>query len=277
MLIGQTVSHYELLEKIGEGEMSEVFKAWDTKIKRVVVLKFLKTRESTSSDEYIRFVHEAQAGGALDHPNICTVYDMEEIEDIQFISMAYIDGERLDDIIKSNKLKPVESIRIAIQIAEGLNTAHKNGIIHRDVKSSNVKITKEGEVKILDFGIAKLLGGTRVTKSGTTLGTVTYMSYEQALGKEVDHRTDIWSLGVLLFEMIAGQLPFAGETEQEIIYTLLNEPPCDIKSIKADIPDELERIICKSMQKNPEHRYQHLDDFIVDLKNVLNKNYEIHH
>jgi serine/threonine protein kinase len=276
MLIGQTVSHYELLEKIGEGEMSEVFKAWDTKIKRVVVLKFLKTRESTSSDEYIRFVHEAQAGGALDHPNICTVYDMEEIEDIQFISMAYIDGERLDDIIKSNKLKPVESIRIAIQIAEGLNTAHKNGIIHRDVKSSNVKITKEGEVKILDFGIAKLLGGTRVTKSGTTLGTVTYMSYEQALGKEVDHRTDIWSLGVLLFEMIAGQLPFVGETEQEIIYTLLNEPPCDIKSIKADIPDELERIICKSMQKNPEHRYQHLDDFIVDLKNVLNKNYEIH-
>ncbi|MEE9571804.1 MAG: serine/threonine-protein kinase [Candidatus Neomarinimicrobiota bacterium] len=276
MLIGQTVSHYELLEKIGEGEMSEVFKAWDTKIKRVVVLKFLKTRESTSSDEYIRFVHEAQAGGALDHPNICTVYDMEEIEDIQFISMAYIDGERLDDIIKSNKLKPVESIRIAIQIAEGLNTAHKNGIIHRDVKSSNVKITKEGEVKILDFGIAKLLGGTRVTKSGTTLGTVTYMSYEQALGKEVDHRTDIWSLGVLLFEMIAGQLPFAGETEQEIIYTLLNEPPCDIKSIKADIPDELERIICKSMQKNPENRYQHLDDFIVDLKNVLNKIYEIH-
>jgi serine/threonine protein kinase len=276
MLIGQTVSHYELLEKIGEGEMSEVYKAWDTKIKRVVVLKFLKTRESTSSDEYIRFVHEAQAGGALDHPNICTVYDMEEIEDIQFISMAYIDGERLDDIIKSNKLKPVESIRIAIQIAEGLNTAHKNGIIHRDVKSSNVKITKEGEVKILDFGIAKLLGGTRVTKSGTTLGTVTYMSYEQALGKEVDHRTDIWSLGVLLFEMIAGQLPFVGETEQEIIYTLLNEPPCDIKSIKADIPDELERIICKSMQKNPEHRYQHLDDFIVDLKNVLNKNYEIH-
>jgi serine/threonine protein kinase len=276
MLIGQTVSHYELLEKIGEGEMSEVFKAWDTKIKRVVVLKFLKTRESASSDEYIRFVHEAQAGGALDHPNICTVYDMEEIEDIQFISMAYIDGERLDDIIKSNKLKPVESIRIAIQIAEGLNTAHKNGIIHRDVKSSNVKITKEGEVKILDFGIAKLLGGTRVTKSGTTLGTVTYMSYEQALGKEVDHRTDIWSLGVLLFEMLAGQLPFVGETEQEIIYTLLNEPPCDIKSIKADIPDELERIICKSMQKNPEHRYQHLDDFIVDLKNVLNKNYEIH-
>ena len=276
MLIGQTVWHYELLEKIGEGEMSEVFKAWDTKIKRVVVLKFLKTRESTSSDEYIRFVHEAPAGGALDHPNICTVYDMEEIEDIQFISMAYIDGERLDDIIKSNKLKPVESIRIAIQIAEGLNTAHKNGIIHRDVKSSNVKITKEGEVKILDFGIAKLLGGTRVTKSGTTLGTVTYMSYEQALGKEVDHRTDIWSLGVLLFEMIAGQLPFAGETEQEIIYTLLNEPPCDIKSIKADIPDELERIICKSMQKNPEHRHQHLDDFIVDLKNVLNKIYEIH-
>jgi serine/threonine protein kinase len=273
MLIGQTISHYELLEKIGEGEMSEVFKAWDTKIKRVVVLKFLKTRESTSKDEYIRFVHEAQAGGALDHPNICTVYDMEEIEDIQFISMAYIDGERLDDIIKRGKLKPAESIRIAIQIAEGLNTAHKNGIIHRDVKSSNVKITKGGEVKILDFGIAKLLGGTQVTKSGTTLGTVTYMSYEQALGKEVDHRTDIWSLGVLLFEMIAGQLPFTGETEQEIIYTLLNEPPCDIKSIKADIPDDLERIICKSMQKDPEHRYQHLDDFIVDLKNVLKKNY----
>ncbi|MEE9189419.1 MAG: serine/threonine-protein kinase [Candidatus Neomarinimicrobiota bacterium] len=161
MLIGQTISHYELLEKIGEGEMSEVFKAWDTKIKRVVVLKFLKTRESSSRDEYIRFVHEAQAGGALDHPNICTVYDMEEIEDIQFISMAYIDGKRLDEIIKSGKLKPEESIGIAIQIAKGLNTAHKSGIIHRDVKSSNVKITKKGEAKILDFGIAKLLGGTQ--------------------------------------------------------------------------------------------------------------------
>ncbi len=269
MLIGQTISHYKLLEKIGEGEMSEVFKAWDTKIKRVVVLKFLKTRESIASDEYIRFVHEAQAGGALDHQNICTVYDMEEIDDIQFISMAYIDGERLDEVIKSGKLKLKESINYAIQMAEGLNTAHKNGIIHRDIKSSNIMITKEGEIKILDFGIAKLQGGTQVTKSGTTLGTITYMSYEQALGKEVDHRTDIWSLGVLLFEMITGQFPFTGETEQEIFYTLLNESPCNVKDIKPDIPDELERIICKSMQKIPQNRYQHLDDFIVDLKQVL--------
>jgi serine/threonine-protein kinase len=273
MLVGQTISHYKLLEKIGAGEMSEVFKAWDTKIRRVVVLKFLKNRDDMSKDEYIRFVHEAQAGGALDHPNICTVYDMEDIDDIQFISMAYIEGERLDELINSGKLKPAESIRIAIQIADGLNTAHKHGIIHRDVKSSNIIITEAGDAKILDFGIAKLLGGTRVTQVGTTLGTVAYMSYEQALGKEVDHRTDIWSLGVILFEMIVGRLPFTGETEQEIVYTLLNEPPCDIKSINSDIPDELENVICKSIRKNPDNRYQHLDDFIVDLKSVLSKYY----
>ena len=192
-MIGKTISHYRILEKLGQGGMGIVYKAEDTKLKRTVALKFLPPELTRDADAKARFIREAQAAAALDHPDICTIYEIDEAEDRTFISMAYIDGERLKDKIERGPLKLEDAVEIAIHIAQGLQAAHEKGIIHRDIKSANVMLTASGQVKVMDFGLAKLAGTTAVTREGTTLGTAGYMSPEQARGEGADSRTDIWS------------------------------------------------------------------------------------
>ena len=223
LMIGKTISHYKILEKLGEGGMGVVYKAQDTKLDRIVALKFLPRNLLCDSEAKARFTHEAKAASALNHTNITTIYEIDEVEGECFICMEYIEGKNLKDRIESAPLKIAEAIGIALQIAEGLQEAHQKGIIHRDIKSANIMQTTRGQVKIMDFGLAKLAGQTRLTKTGATMGTFAYMSPEQAKGEKVDHRADIWSLGVVIYEMVTGQLPFKSEYEQAIVYSIMNE------------------------------------------------------
>jgi serine/threonine protein kinase/tetratricopeptide (TPR) repeat protein len=266
-MIGQTISHYKILEKIGAGGMGIVYKAEDIKLKRTVALKFLPPELTRDQEAKKRFLHEARAASALDHLNICNIYEIDETDEGQmFMAMAYYRGKTLKEKLASLPLPIAEAIDIAIQIAQGLHEAHQNHIIHRDIKPANIIITDKGQVKILDFGLAKLRGATRLTKEGTTLGTVAYMSPEQAAGEKVDHRSDIWSLGVILYEMITGQLPFKGEYDLAVMYAIMNEDPERITAVRSGLSHEIEDIIVKTLNKNPAERYQHLDDLLVDLK-----------
>ena len=267
-MIGKTISHYKILDKLGEGGMGVVYKAEDTKLKRTVALKFLASQSLGTPEEKTRFVHEAQSAAALDHPNICTVYEIDEADGHTFIAMAYVDGESLREKTESGPLKLEEALSLATDIARGLQEAHEKAIVHRDIKSANIMVTKNGHAKITDFGLAKLAGSTRVTKTGTTVGTAAYMSPEQALGEGVDHRSDIWSLGVVLYEMLTGQLPFRGDHEQAVTYQIVHEDAEPITAVRTGVPMELERIVNKCLEKEPPNRYQHVDELLVDLRKV---------
>ncbi|MGB5848125.1 MAG: serine/threonine-protein kinase, partial [Ignavibacteriaceae bacterium] len=267
-MIGKTLLHYKIIEKLGEGGMGVVYLAEDTKLERRVAIKFLPHYISINSEERQRFKIEAKAAASLNHPNISTIHAIEESEDQIFIVMEYIDGFELKDKIKSSSLPVDETIQIATQIAEGLEAAHKNGIVHRDIKASNIMITKDGKVKIMDFGLAKIKDGTELTKIGSTVGTAAYMSPEQTKGEEVDHRTDIWSFGVVLYEMLAGELPFKGDYEQAVIYSILNEDPKSITILREDAPSQLSNIIAKTLKKNPKERYHTIKELIEELKAV---------
>jgi len=272
-MIGQTISHYQILEKLGQGGMGIVYKAQDLKLDRFVALKFLPPHLEQSDEEKARFIQEAKAASALDHPNICTIYEINETTDGQiFIAMGFYEGETLKQKIQDVGTRHVASLQmndavdIAIQIAQGLAKAHQHGIVHRDIKPVNVMITKDGAAKILDFGLAKFAGQTRLTKTGTTVGTPAYMSPEQINLIDVDHRTDIWSLGVVLYEMITNHLPFRGEYEQAIMYSIVNEKPEPLARYKTGVPEGLQHIINKALDKDRETRYQHIDDLLADLK-----------
>jgi serine/threonine protein kinase/Tfp pilus assembly protein PilF len=265
-MIGKTISHYKILEKLGEGGMGVVYKAEDTKLKRIVALKFLPLELTRDKDMKKRFIHEAQTASALDHPNVCTVFEIDETEEGQlFISMAYYKGDTVEEKTKQGPLEVDEALDITIQIAQGLDKAHKKKIVHRDIKAANIIVTPDSVAKIVDFGIAKLTGQTRVTKDGTSLGTASYMSPEQALGKEVDHRTDIWALGVLLYEMLAGEQPFKGDYEQAVIYLILNEEPEFISKVRREVPGQIEQILEKALAKNPEKRFQTMEEMLEEL------------
>src|SRR3990172_6015403 len=266
-MIGTQISHYNILEKIGEGGMGVVYKAEDTKLKREVAIKFLPHYISANEEERQRFEIEAQAAASLNHPNISTIYSIEDYDKQAFIVMEFIDGKELKDKIKSGPIPIVETINIAVQIGEGLKAAHKKGIVHRDIKSSNIMINEEGKIKIMDFGLAKV-GNANITKIGLTIGTAAYMSPEQARSENVDHRTDIWSLGVILYEMLTGKLPYAGDFEQAIIYSILNEEPESVLKIRNEIPLKLEQILFKTLNKEKEKRYQSADDFLKDIKEI---------
>lgn len=264
---GSTVaSKYEIIEELGKGGMGVVYKAKDTKLKRTVALKFLSPELTRDKEAKERFIHEAQTASALDHPNICTVHEIDEDEGQMFIAMAYIEGQSLRQKVKAGPLKLDETLDIAIQVAQGMHEAHEKGVVHRDIKSANIMVTAKGQAKIMDFGVAKLAGQTRFTRTGTTMGTVAYMSPEQARGEKVDHRTDIWSLGVVLYEMVIGQLPFKGDHEQAMMYSILNEEPEPMTGLRTGVPMELERIVSKALTKDPGARYQHADDLLVDLR-----------
>lgn len=271
-MIGKIISHYKILEKLGEGGMGVVYKARDIKLERIVALKFLPPNLSNQEAEKKRFIHEAKAASALDHNNICTIYEIDETIDGQlFIAMSYLEGKILREKIDAAPIKVDEAIGIAIQTAEGLKLAHEKGIVHRDIKPANLMITTSGTVKIMDFGLAKLEGKTKLTQMGTTLGTFSYMSPEQSLGEEVDRRTDIWSLGVVLYEMMTGQLPFKGDYEQAVIYSIINGQPEPLTSLRSGIPMELERITNKLLTKNRDERYQSMTDVLVDLQTLKKK------
>jgi serine/threonine protein kinase/Tfp pilus assembly protein PilF len=264
-MIGETILHYKIIEKLGEGGMGVVYKAEDTKLKREVAIKFLPHHISSNEVERKRFEIEAQAAAALNHPNIATIYAIEESGDDTFIVMEFIDGFELKDKIKSGQIRTEEAIKIAKQIAQGLEAAHKKGIVHRDIKSQNIMITNDGKVKIMDFGLAKIKGGSQVTKIGTTVGTIAYMSPEQARGDETDNRADIWSFGVVFYEMLTGQMPFKGDYDQAIVYSILNEEPEPVFSINKNVSENLERILKKSLEKNINRRYQNMDTVINDI------------
>jgi eukaryotic-like serine/threonine-protein kinase len=264
-MIGTTVSHYKISEKLGGGGMGVVYKAHDLKLDRDVALKFLPPDLTRDAEAKQRFIHEAKAASSLQHNNICTLHDIDETDDGQlFIVMDLYEGETLKKRIENGPLKVNEATDIAIQIAQGLEEAHKHQIVHRDIKPANMLITATGVVKIVDFGLAKLSGRTLLTKSGTTLGTAAYMSPEQAKGEQVDQRTDIWSLGVVLYEMLTGKRPFESEYEQALMYSILNEDPKPMD--RGEIPEAIEKICRRAMAKDLKERYQTSDELIADLE-----------
>jgi len=267
-MIGKTISHYKILEKLGEGGMGVVYKAEDTKLKRDVAIKFLPHQITASDEERERFKVEAQAAAALNHPNIATIHNIEEVDDEIFIVMEYIDGKELKDKIDSNPLGIDDTLDISVQIAKGLQAAHDKGVTHRDIKSANIMLTEKGDVKIMDFGLAKVRWGAKLTLEQSTLGTAPYMSPEQARGEDVDHRTDVFSLGVLLYEMLTGQLPFKGDYHEAIIYSILNEEHKPITGLRSGLPMQLERVVNKCLQKVPSDRYQGANELLVDLRQI---------
>ena len=266
---GSTVAgRYTIIEEVGRGGMGVVYKAEDTKLKRTVALKFLPPELTHVPEIRDRFTREAQAAAALDHPNICTVHEFDEAEGKPFISMAYIEGQSLRKKIESGPLELEEAIRITTQVAEGLQAAHKKGVVHRDIKSANIMTTEANQAKIMDFGLARMAGTTLLTQEGAAMGTIAYMSPEQARGEEVDHRTDIWSLGVVLYEMLTGQLPFKGEHEQAVVYSILKEKPELITELRFEIPLSIGQVVDKALEKNPDERYQQIDELLEDLKSI---------
>jgi len=269
-MVGQTISHYDIVEKLGGGGMGVVYKARDLKLHRFVALKFLPHEVSTDEEVKARFTHEARAASALDHPNICTVYEIDEANDGQmFIAMAYYPGETLKKKIQRGPLPLKEVLNLAMQVTQGLAKAHQKGIVHRDIKPANVMVTEDGVVKIVDFGLAQLGDATKLTKAGSTLGTPAYMSPEQVQRQPLDRRTDIWSLGILLYEMTTGQVPFPGEMEAAVAYAILHEEPEPLTGKRTGVPIELDRIVGKALTKDRDARYQHVDEVLVDLRAVL--------
>jgi len=257
---------YQILEELGRGGMGIVYKAEDSKLKRTVALKFLPPELTHIPDIKERFMREAQTAASLDHPNICTVHEFDEAEEKTFISMAYIKGQSLKKKIDSGPLELDEALKIATQVTEGLQEAHKKGVIHRDIKSANIMMDERDQAKIMDFGLARMAGKTMLTQEGTTMGTIAYMSPEQARGEEVDHRSDIWSLGVVLYEMLSGELPFKGDREASILYSVVHEEPKPLKEIKRDLPTEMTQIIQRALKKKPGSRYSSAAEMLQDLR-----------
>jgi serine/threonine protein kinase len=269
-MIGKTISHYTVLEKLGEGGMGVVYKAEDTNLDRLVALKFLPEKLSATEEEQVRFVQEAKAAATLNHPNVCTVHDIQEYDaplptgKQLFIVMEYVEGQTLRERKQSVSLK--QAIEIGIQIADGLAAAHEKGIVHRDIKPENIMIRKDGIVQIMDFGLAKLRGVSRLTKEGSTLGTAGYMSPEQVQGLDADHRSDIFSLGVVLYELMTGQLPFKGVHETAVAYEIVNVDAAPMTSAKPEIDQSLDAIILECLAKEPDERCQSAKEVSKDLK-----------
>ncbi len=263
-MIGQTISHYKILEKLGEGGMGVVYKAEDTKLKRTVALKFLPHHLTADETEQARFLQEAQAAATINHPNVCTIYDIKEDTGRQFIIMEYVEGTTLRTVIPVQKLH--DALSYSMQIAAALQAAHAKGIVHRDIKSENVMIAKDGTIRVTDFGLAKLKGGLDLTKAGTTVGTSSYMSPEQIQNLEVDARSDLWSFGIVLYEMFTGHRPFQGGHEAAIMYEILNLEPKEMTAYRQDIPGYLQILVSRLLQKDPAKRISSAAEVIEQLK-----------
>jgi serine/threonine protein kinase len=267
-MIGQSIAHYRILEKLGEGGMGVVYEAEDTKLKRTVALKFLPPELTRDAQAKARFVQEARAAAALDHPNICSVFEIGEAEGTTYIAMPFVRGRSLKNRIAAGPLALEEALDIASQVAEGLKEAHQRGIIHRDIKPANIMLTEKGQAKIMDFGLAKLTGVADMTKTLAVMGTPAYMSPEQAKGEIVDQRTDIWSFGAMLYEMLAGVMPFGRKSDHALLYSILNEAPDPLTRMRPEISLQLERVVQKTLEKDKLIRYQNMAEILKDLNAV---------
>ena len=267
----KVVGHYRLIEKLGQGGMGVVYKAEDTKLERPVALKFLRAHAMEDPEYKVRFVREAKAAARLDHSNICSVHEIDEAEGQTYLVMAYLEGLTVKEKIAERPLKLNEALDIAVQTAQGLQAAHEKGIVHRDIKSANLMITLQGQVKIMDFGLAQLAEQSKLTEKTSILGTPSYMSPEQAVGEKTDRRTDLWSLGVVLYEMITGRLPFGGERQEAVLYGITHEVHEPVTALRAGLPLELEWIIRKALGKDRDERYQHAGDLLIDLRSLQKK------
>jgi Tol biopolymer transport system component/predicted Ser/Thr protein kinase len=274
-MIGQTISRYRILEQIGEGGMGVVYKAEDTRLERTVALKFLSPRHLPDEETRKRFIREAKAAAALSHHNICTIYEIDEVDGHTFIAMAYVEGQSLAEHIEAGTLDLKEALDIARQVAEGLHEAHSNEIVHRDIKPGNIMLTPKAggrtRVTIMDFGLAQLAHHSKITRKETIVGTVAYMSPEQTYSADIDHRSDIWSLGVVLYEMVAGRTPFRGQYDKAVMYAITEEEPEPVTAIRTGVPLELDWIISKALAKQPADRYQSAGEFGIDLGTIRKK------
>ena len=264
-MIGQKIAHYKILEELGGGGMGVVYRAEDTKLGRPVALKVVTAGRSVSEKEKTRLLREAQSAAALRHPNICTVYEIGEDRGVPFISMEFLPGDSLEAIVERGPVEITRALDIAVQIAQGLQAAHDSDIVHRDIKSANVMVGDDGQVTILDFGLAKLAGSAQ-TKERIAIGTVAYMSPEQTRGEAVDYRTDIWALGVCLYEMIAGRVPFRGDHDSIIVYQIANQDPPPLIDLGLNVPESVTRIIGKALEKDRSERYRLVDQMLADMK-----------
>jgi len=263
-MVGEEVLHYKILEKIGAGGMGVVYKAQDTKLDRIVALKFLPEDLADDETALKRLLKEAKSASKINHPNVCTIYTIEEYEDTHFIVMEYVEGQTLRAIIKASALQPDEAIEYAIQIVQALKSAHDKSIIHRDIKSENIMINTDNIVKVMDFGLAKIKGEAKLTMASGTVGTTAYMSPEQLQGMEIDHMADIWSFGVVLYEMVTGKFPFKGEYEAAIMYSIVNTDPEPLNNVAK----EIELIVYKALARNQDERYQKAGDILESLNDI---------
>ena len=273
-LVGNTISHYNIQNKIGEGGMGVVYKAEDLKLGRSVAIKFLPSHLASSEDNKARFMREAKSAAALNHPNILGIYEIDEEDSSLFLVMEFVDGETLKTYIpkisKGTGLPVEQAIDWIEQISNGLKTAHSINIIHRDIKTENIMITKDGRLKIMDFGLAKLKNQTGLTKTGTSLGTLSYMSPEQSHGVPADNRSDIWSLGVVFYEILTGELPFKSEHEAGLFYVIANESPAAPNMLNKKIPHQIDSLVMKMLEKEPDKRFQSVDELLKALNEAKN-------
>jgi len=262
------ILHYRILKKIGAGGMGEVYLAEDTKLDRKVALKFLPLHLCHDPECRARFKREAQAAAKLDHPNIVSVFEVGEFQSRPFFSMQLVEGQSLKEVLSGKALPLDRILEMGIQICEGLQAAHESGITHRDIKTSNILIDSHGRARIVDFGLASVIGTDQLTKTGSTLGTIGYMSPEQVRGDKIDHRTDLFSFGVVLYEMITGHPPFKADSEAATLHAITNTKPDLLARFRREVPPELQTIVDKALEKNVATRYQHADDLAADLKRL---------
>ena len=265
---GETISHYRIGRVLGQGGMGIVYQAEDTKLKRTVALKFIHPGSASNRVDTARFIREARAAAALNHPHITTVYEIGEEDGLPFIAMEYLDGLTLRDRLRAGSMSFEEAVSIAGQVADGLQHAHEKSVVHRDIKSANIFVCRNGQAKIMDFGLARLPRSTQLTRPAALLGTIDYMSPEQASGRDVDFRTDIWSFGVVLYEMFTGRLPFPGDHDQVVLQAILNRTPVSADAVRKGLPRGLTKIIGRCLEKDPAKRYQGVDALKADLVNI---------